>query len=174
MTIKQTASTIDQKRDVSSPTWCEYWWIVPVDCILFLCLASPPFFSSLALFNLFLVFASIPLSCPAICQEVSSGFLATRSGTGQGPTAPPQIPPPRVREPRGQGVNSARPAQGDPYLLAPSLGKTWPELRSGPAAEDVKINQPLLPQVRPRLLSSAFMSSLNEGYASSPKMIDLS
>ena len=116
----------------------------------------------------------IPLSCPAICQEVSSGFLATRSGTGQGPTAPPQIPPPRVREPRGQGVNSARPAQGDPYLLAPSLGKTWPELRSGPAAEDVKINQPLLPQVRPRLLSSSFMSSLNEGYASSPKMIDLS
>ena len=143
MTIKQTASTIDQKRDVSSPTWCEYWWILPVDCILSLCLASPPFFSSLALFNLFLVFASIPLSCPAICQEVSSGFLATRSGTGQGPTAPPQIPPPRVREPRGQGVNSARPAQGDPYLLAPSLGKTWPELRSGPAAEDVKINQPL-------------------------------
>ena len=43
MTIKQTASTIGQKRDVSSPTWCEYWWILPVDCILFLCLASPPF-----------------------------------------------------------------------------------------------------------------------------------
>ena len=80
----------------------------------------------LALFHPLLTLSCLPrflLSFP-ICQ-VSSFGVVTSVGKGQGSTAPPQIPPLGLREPRGQGVKSTRAGPGGPLLGK----KTWPELR---------------------------------------------
>ena len=59
----------------------------------------------------------------------------TSVGKGQGSTAPPQIPPLGLREPRGQGVNSTRAGPGGPLLGK----KRGPSYAADPGAEDVKI-----------------------------------
>ena len=93
----------------------------------------------LRLTALFFVFASISLPCNM--SSVSFFGVVTSVGKGQGQTAPPQIPPPKPREPRGQGVNSTRAGPGGPLLGK----KTWPELRGrSKGAEDVKITASII------------------------------
>ena len=144
-------------------TWWEYWWRLP-GCILS-CIFSSTFSTFFSLLSVnFFVFASISLLCNM--SSVSFFGVVTSVGKGQGQTAPPQIPPPKPREPRGQGVNSTRAGPGGP-LLEKKRGPSYAvDPRGGWGCENYSLYYLMLPN-QPRLLSSAFMSLLNDGYASS-------
>ena len=105
-----------------SPTWCEYWWILPADCILCLCLASPPFSSSLALFNLSLVFARYLSHALQYVKKFPLGSWRPDLALGRAQLLLPKSRPQELESPAVRGSTVPGPPRGTLTCL-PIVGK---------------------------------------------------